>query len=320
MRIHSNNAWAVVAIVVCMSLTACKQEPTTNTNEAANAAQAAAKDAYLYGYPLVLMDVTRAKMTNVPSPSGNSAPMGQFASIRAFPDATFTDVVSPNADTLYSIAWLDLEQEPIVMSVPDTHGRYYLMEMLDGWTNVIPSPGKRTTGTGKADFAVTGPGWSGTLPAGVKEIKSPTALVWVIGRTQTNGKADYAAVHAIQDGYKLTPLSAWGKPYTPPKDVPVDPKVDMKTPPVELVASMDAATFFNRLAMLMKDNPPAAADAPMVAKMASIGIVPGQPFDLNKNGSDAAKAISDGVEEAKKRVVELGQNPGIGKLRTDGCC
>lgn len=186
------------------------QETTTNTNEVANAARASARDAYVYGYPLVLMDVTRAKTTNVPSPAGTNAPMGQFVSVRAFPDATFTDVVSPNADTLYSIAWLDLEQGPMVMSVPDTHGRYYLMELLDGWTNVIPSPGKRTTGTDKGNFALTGPGWSGTLPVGVKEIKSPTALVWVIGRTQTNGKADYAAVHAIQDGYKLTPLSAWG--------------------------------------------------------------------------------------------------------------
>ncbi|WP_211256095.1 DUF1214 domain-containing protein [Edaphobacter aggregans] len=120
-------------------------------------------------------------------------------------------------------------------------------------------------------------------------------------------------MHTIQDGYKLTPLSAWGKPYTPPKNVPVDPKLDAKIAPVELVAAMDAATFFNRLAMLMKDNPPAAADGPMVAKMASIGIVPGQPFDLNKNGSDAAKAISDGVDEGKKRALELGQNPGIGK-------
>jgi hypothetical protein len=313
MRVHSNKVWAVVVVAVCTSLTACRHETSTGTNEAVNANRDAAKDVYVYGYPLVLMDVTRAKMSNVPSPSGNVAPVGQFASVRAFPDATFTDVVSPNADTLYSIAWLDLKQQPTVLSVPDTHGRYYLMEMVDGWTKVFASPGKRTTGTGKADYAVTGPGWSGTLPAGVKELKSPTALVWVIGRTQTNGKADYAAVHAIQDGFKLTPLSEWGKAYTPPKDVRVDPKVDMKTPPVELVASMDAATFFNRLAMLMKNNPPAAADGPMVAKLASIGIVPGQPFDLNKNGSDAGKVISDGVDDGKKRVLELGPNPGIGK-------
>ncbi len=284
------------------------------TNEATNVTRAAAKDAYIYGYPLVLMDVTRAKTTNVSSPSGTSAPTDQFVSVRAFPDASFTDVVSPNADTLYSIAWLDLAQGPIVLSVPDTQGRYYLVEMVDGWTNVFASPGKRATGTAKADFAITGPGWSGTVPAGVKEIKCPTAMVWIIGRTQTNGKADYAAVHAIQDGYKLTPLSAWGKPYTPPKDVPVNAKVDMKTAPVELVAGMDAATFFNRLAKLMKNNPPAAADAPIVAKLASLGVVPGQPFDVNKNGSDAAKSIADGVEDGKKRALQLAQNPGIGKV------
>ena len=164
MRLCSEKACAVVIATVVLSLTACKQETQTATNEATNATRAAAKDAYVYGYPLVLMDVTRAKMTNLPSPTGTNAPMGQLVSVRAFPDATFTDVVSPNADTLYSMGWLDLEQEPIVMSVPDTHGRYYLMELLDGWTNVIPSPGKRTTGTGKGNFALTGPGWSGTLP------------------------------------------------------------------------------------------------------------------------------------------------------------
>ena len=178
MRLSSEKACAVVIAAVVMSLTACKQETQTDTNEAANATRAAAKDAYVYGYPLVLMGVTRAKLTNVSSPSGNNAPMDQFANIRAFPDATFTDVVSPNADTLYTQGWLDLEQGPIVLSVPDTHGRYYLMEMLDGWTNVFASPGKRTTGTAKADYAVTGPGWSGTLPAGMKEISLTAGMGW----------------------------------------------------------------------------------------------------------------------------------------------
>jgi len=272
MRFYSGKVWAAVVATVVLSLTACKKE---TPNEAANLRRDTAKDAYVYGYPLVLMDVTRAKMTNVPSSSGLAAPMGQFANVRTFPDATFVDVVSPNADTLYSSAWLDLKQERIVMSVPDTHGRYYLMPMLDAWTNVFASLGKRTTGTAKGNYAITGPGWSGALPAGVKEIKSPTNMVWIIGRTQTNGKADYAAVHAIQDKYKLTPLNAWGKPYTPPANVPIDPKIDMKAAPVDTVAAMDASTFFNRLAVLMKDNPPAAADAPMVARLASIGIVPG---------------------------------------------
>ncbi len=309
MRFYSRKVWATVVATVVLSLTACEKE---TPDEAANLRRDTAKDAYVYGYPLVLMDVTRARMTNVPSSSGHAAPMGQFANIRAFPDATFVDVVSPNADTLYSSAWLDLKQEPIVLSVPDTHGRYYLMPMLDAWTNVFASPGKRTTGTAKGDYAITGPGWSGTLPAGVKEIKSPTNMVWIIGRTQTNGKADYAAVHAIQDGYKLTPLSAWGKPYTPPANLPTDPKIDMKAAPVDTVAAMDAATFFNRLAMLMKDNPPSAADAPMVARLASIGIVPGQPFNLDRNGNGTG--IPDGVDDGKKRVIELGRDPGNARL------
>lgn len=93
----------------------------------------------------------------------------------------------------------------------------------------------------------------------------------------------------------------------------------MKTPPVELVASMDAATFFNRLAMLMKDNPPAAVDGPMVAKLASIGVAPGQPFDLNKKGGDAAKAISDGVDEGKRECWNLVRIRGLAKLRMAGC-
>lgn len=298
-----------------LSLAACKQAKETATNEVASAARSAAKDAYIYGYPLVLMDVTRAKLTNVPHPIGAGlAPVNQFGNIRTFPDATFTDVVSPNADTLYSSAWLDLSQGPMVLSVPDTHGRYYLMPMLDAWTNVFASPGKRTTGTGKGDFAITGPGWTGTLPAGMKQFKSPTETVWIIGRTQTNGKADFAAVNAIQDQYKLTPLSAWGKPHSPPANVPIDPSVDMKAAPVDTVAAMDAPAFFGRLAALMKANPPALADAPMVAKMAAIGVVPGQQFILNRSGENMAKAIADGVNDGKQRIKELAHDPGIGKL------
>src|SRR5215472_1019187 len=217
-------------------LIACGKQSATPTN-AANDVKTTAQESYIFGYPLLLMDATRAKLSNVPhSTEVGSAPMNQFAHMKTFPDASFTEVVSPNADTLYSQGWLDLAKEPIVLSVPDTHGRYYLMPMLDAWTNVFASPGKRTTGTGKGTFAITGPRWSGSLPANVKEIKSPTDMVWIIGRTQTNGKADFAAVNAIQNQYKLTPLSAWGKPYTPPSDVATDPNVDMKTPPVEKVA------------------------------------------------------------------------------------
>jgi hypothetical protein len=239
-----------------------------------------AKEAYIFGYPLVLMDVSRQVMTACPSAGPKCAPMNQFGHMPAFPDHTFTDVVSPNADTLYSAAWLDLSKEPMVLSVPDTKGRYYVMQMLDAWTNVFAAPGPRTTSTAKTDFAIVGPGFKGKLTAGLKKIDSPTNLVWIIGRTQTNGKADYEAVHAIQKEYKLhTPLNAWGKPYTPPTNVPVDPKV-IKEPPVEQVEKMAAETFLARLNSLMKANPPAAADAEAVKKFAAIGIAPGQKFSL----------------------------------------
>ena len=141
------------------------------------------------------------------------------------------------------------------------------------------SPGTRTTGGGKGAFAIVGPQWTGKMPKGVKDLKSPTNTVWIVGRTQTNGKDDYPAVHAIQDQYRLTPLSAWGKDYTPPGDVPVAKGVDAKTPATEQVAKMGAATFFARLNTLMKDNPPAAADADAMKRFAGIGIAPGKPFD-----------------------------------------
>src|SRR5262249_55021270 len=156
-------------------------------------------------------------------------------------------------------------KEPMILSVPEMGQRYYLFQMIDAWTNVFASPGTRTTGSGKCDFLIVGPTSKGRLPedmASLKVIKSPTSTVWIIGRTQTNGKDDYAAVNAIQDQYMLTPLSAWGQPYKPPGNTAINPKVDMKTPPVEQIAKMDANTFFSRLNTVMKATPPAAADAP----------------------------------------------------------
>jgi hypothetical protein len=272
-----------------------------------------AKEAYIFGYPLVLMDVTRQVGTACPSPTAMCAPINQFANAPAFPDHTFTDVVRPNADTLYSTAWLDLSKEAMVLSVPDIKGRYYLMQMLDAWTNVFASPGARTTGTGKGDFAIVGPGFKGKLPAGLKKVESPTNLVWIIGRTQTNGKADYEAVHTIQKEYKLTPLSAWGKPYTPPAKVPVDSKVS-KEPPVEQVEKMDAQEFFGRLNALMQAHPPAAADAKAMQKFAAIGIATGKKFSLEGLDPAVKTALEKGLKEAQKEIVAEGKKIGGGKV------
>ena len=171
-----------------------------------------ATSAYVYAYPLILMELTRRLGTNVADTRQFArAPMNQFANVPAFPDATFTDIVRPNADTLYSLMWFDVSKEPLLISVPDSGGRYYLLQMLDMWTDVFDSPGKRTTGTTAQVLAIAGPNWQGRLPAEATLVYSPTAIDWIIGRTQTNGKADYDAVHKFQAGLIATPLSQWGK-------------------------------------------------------------------------------------------------------------
>ena len=194
-------------------------------------AEAVATLAYGYGFPLVLMDVSREVMTAVPSVEGQKGTIDEFVHVAEFPDDTYRDVVSPNVDTLYSLAWLDLAGEPIVLQVPDLGDRYYLMQICDAWTNVFAAPGTRTTGNRPGAFALVGPDWRGTLPADVQKIAAPTNLVWIIGRTYTAGKADYGAVNAIQRQYKLVPLSAWGRAYTPPAKVPVAPGIDTRDAP-----------------------------------------------------------------------------------------
>jgi hypothetical protein len=259
-------------------------------------AQKIGVEAVAYGLPLVVMDLTKRVSTNVPGPQPNAhAPINQFGSMLEYPPASDHTIVRMNVDTLYSFAWLDLSKEPIVLSVPDTKGRYYMMPLLDAWTNVFASPGKRTTGTQAGNFAITGPGWTGKLPGGVRQIKAPTNTVWITGRTQTNGPGDYAAVHALQKQYKLTPLSAFGKPYTPPPGV-VNPAMDTKTAPVDQVSKMDAATFFKTLSRLMAANPPPAADAPALALLAKIGVVPGQDFDPGKLDPAVAKGLEKSVQ------------------------
>ena len=250
-----------------------------------------ATDAYIYGYPLVTMEMTRRVMTNVDKPVGTRAPMGQFVKVRHYPNASFRDVTAPNADTLYTTAWIDVGKEPWILSIPDMKDRYFLVPMLDGWTNVFQVPGKRTTGTGAQTYAITAPGWKGTLPPGVTEYKSPTSMVWILGRIYCTGTPeDYAAVHAAQDQFKLVPLSSYGKEYTPPAAA-ANPAIDMKTAVREQVNRMDTVEYFTLLAQLMKSNPPAPEDASEVAKFAKIGLVPGKDFDPTKLNADFVKRI-----------------------------
>ncbi len=179
----------------------------------AEEAHAIGVQAYVYLYSLVTMDLTRRQLINTEKVQALHAPMNEFANVPAYPAATMREVVRPNFDTLYSSAWLDLTKEPVIVSAPDTGGRFYMLPMLDMWTDVFASPGWRTTGTKAGNCAIVPPGWTGTVPDGVERIDAPTPYVWIIGRTKTDGPDDYAAVHKIQAGYRIAPLSEWGKPH-----------------------------------------------------------------------------------------------------------
>ena len=325
----------IVATIMAASIAACgdKAAEKAAADAAARAqADAAAKqaaeertrvdeiakigvDAVAYGLPLVVAEITKRVSTNVASPQPDAhAPINQFGNMTKYPSADNHDIVRMNVDTLYSFAFLDLTQEPMILSVPDTNGRYYLMPLIDAWTNVFASPGKRTTGTKAGNFAITGPNWSGALPKGMTEYKSPTNTVLVGGRTQANGPADYAAVNAIQAKYKLTPLSAWGKPYKAPAGT-IDPSVDMSAP-VDQVGKMSAAAYFQLLAQLLKANPPPAADAPVVAQLAKLGIVPGQDFDLAKQDALVQKGLDGIVQKTLATLQEAAKK--LGKAPVNG--
>ncbi len=289
-------------ILLATSITSCSKDSDPQ-KLSADEAKAIALDAYVYGYPLVTMEMTRRVMTNVDKVTAPRAPMGQLMRMREYPNASFRDVTAPNADTLYTNAFVDVSKEPYVLSLPEADDRYSLFPMLDGYTNVFEVPGKRTTGTGPQTYAITGPGWKGTLPEGVKEYRSPTSIVWLLGRIYCTGTPeDYAAVHKMQDAISLVPLSSYGKPYTPPVGT-VDPSIDMKTPVRDQVNNLSAKDYFGLLATLMKDNPPADADKPTIDKMAKIGIEAGEPFDIDRLGAEAVSALQSVPKEGFDKIA-----------------
>ena len=299
------------ALAVVLMMSGCSS-PRSSPTEGPDVKQAVsdAVDAYIYGYPLVTMDMTRKQLTNVAVPDSSHAPIGQLIRMRTYPDASFKTVTAPNADTLYTTAFFDVSREPWVLSVPDMGDRYYLLPMLDGWTDVFQVPGTRTTGGKPQKYAITGPGWSGQLPDGVTEYKSPTGIVWLLGRIYCTGTPqDYKVVHALQDKFDLVPLSSYGQKYTPlPGEV--DNNFDMKTPVRDQVDALGVNDYFSYLAKLMKTNPPAADDAPMVARMAKIGLVPGQDFDASKLGGFDKEAIKSVPKLAQAKIMEYFKKAG----------
>jgi hypothetical protein len=263
-------------------------------------AQAIALDAYIYFYPLMSMDLSRKQFTN--GTNDFKGPMNTFVNVPAYPPADFKGVVRSNFDTLYSVSWLDMTKEPVVISAPDTDGRYYLLPMLDMWTDVFASPGWRTTGTKAGNFLVTPPGWTGAVPDGMTRIDAPTPYVWLIGRTKTDGPPDYDAVRKIQAAYKVTLLSEFGKP-PKPVEFKLDPSVDMKTPPKVQVDTMAGGKYFAYAAELLKLHPPHVTDEPIIARMKKIGIEVGKSFDISKLDPAVQKALEGAPQDGQKLMA-----------------
>ena len=248
--------------------------------------------------------------------AGFGASMNQFAHRRTFPDPKFTDVVRPNADTLYSSLWFDVAKEPLIISVPDSGGRYYLLPMLDMWTDVFASPGKRTTGTGARRFAPRSvPTGTATCratssrsarrpaPAGSSAARRPTARP-----TSTRFTSSRRACRRCRCRRGGTTTSHPRRSSTAALS---------KLPPSEQVERMDGATFFAFLAELMRVYPPHANDYPIAASgWRASGFSPGRPYDVAavapeiraradrrpRRGAGADRRLSSALRQARQRM------------------
>ena len=275
-------------------------------------------EAYVFAYPLVLMDLTKNVSTNVdrPNPERALSPVNQLGHYREFPDHTMTSVVKPNVDTYYSIAWLDLSDEPQVLFMPATE-RYYLLPFYDAYTNVFASPGTRTSGTAAQQFMIVGPNWEGHVPEEFQLIRAPTELVWMIGRIQVNSQEDgNTTVREIQDGMRLIPISALGKKdYVAPKGMVKKEYENLI--PSKAIGDMDVNTFLNRAALMMAKNPPKSADSTILKRLTKIGFYPGRPFQLTTDNVIVKSKFMALPKVIHKRMAARRDNPDI-SLMTNG--
>lgn len=243
--------------------------------------------AYVYGFPVV--EMFRVRHARVFDPANkNRVPLNQFAHRRQLLDHTYKLVVSPNNDTLYSSAWLDLSSEPIVLHVPDSKGRYVSFQLMDFYTNNFAHVRADTVGKeGKA--GIVGPGWRGTLPAGVARIDAPTNAVLVIARTLVDGKEDLPSVHALQDQYRLTTLSGRPARSSRPEPLPYD--------------LSDPLNFFVMLNAGLRENPPPAREAALMSLFGKIGVGPDRTFHIEKLDPTTARGLRRAIEAGKQIIA-----------------
>jgi hypothetical protein len=242
---------------------------TPATRQAATRSFAAAAAAYVYGMPQEILRLTvKGYVRN------------EIVNVNALATPSTQGVVSPNVDTAYSVAWIDLTDGPLVVNVPDTGGRFYTFQFMDAYTNAFAYVGTGSTGTHAGAYAVVGPGYSGSLPAGVTAIHSPTNTGWLLGRTLVNGAADFPAVKQIQQQYTLTPLTAWESGVR-------QPPVTIGSYPSGKTKTLPAGTAF--IAALNQDltiDPPPAEDDCALGALAPAGVVLAHPTPAQSAAAD----------------------------------
>ena len=262
-----------------------------------------AKDAFLFGLPAILIDIQFDFNSYVTKPEGTKAPVNQFAHFREFVDASNRSIVGFNVDNLYSLASLDLTSEPVILSMPDMGERYWIMQLIDAWNGVPSAPGSRTHGGKAANYVIVGPNWKGKLPKGMEVLKSPTTITLIGGRTYCSGPSDYTAVNDLQDQYKLTPLSQWGKNYTPPEMVPLKEGFDGTKLVNQQIMMMSPEDFFKNLNRLLVDNPAYKTDKEILQRIKAIGIEPGADFSLTNFDAEVVTAIHEGYAIGQKEMM-----------------
>ena len=250
-------------------------------------------ECYAYGFPLVMMDATNRIVTAVTKAGDYKAPMNQLLKMPGFVPPDYKDVVRISVSSVWSGGVFDLDQEPVIFSYPESDGRYFVVQLMNMWTDDFGSFGTRVSGNAGGKFLIAGPKWNGAPPPGVKDVyRCSTRYGWVLVQYAAKGPQDFPAIHKLQAQLQIVPLSAWGKPYTPPDNVPVDPDVDLTATPYDHVKLMTGEMFFSRLAMLLKDNPPYPADGPMLEKLEWIGVEPGKRFDRTTVDPSIIKGLS----------------------------
>jgi hypothetical protein len=276
-----------------------RAQPSTVSVEEA---KALAQQAYVFGFPLVYMEVQVDRSTQVTKPTGPLAPLGQWAHFRKLPDASDRTVVGMNLDVLLSMAQLDLGKGPMVLSVPDISDRFWSVMWLDAWNNVPFVIGTRATKGKGGNYAIVGPSWRGTLPPGVTEVRIPTNIAMLGARLRIENPEQTAAINALQDQLRLVPLEAFGSNWQPPAEVPLKPGVDAKTPVPDQILRMRPEKFFNRLNALLPGNPAYPEDAPLLARIAKLGIVSGSEFPWTSFSPEVQSAIAEGIKAGVQQI------------------